>query len=70
VNRLGAERVIAIGNGRNDMPMMALAGLRIAVVGRKAPQRNSPGCRCSCTDILDALDLMTNPLRLKATLRD
>ena len=33
VSDLGGENVIAVGNGRNDVPMMAFAGLGVAVVG-------------------------------------
>jgi len=71
VKKLGAERVIAIGNGRNDIAMMAMAGLRIAVIG---PEGSSAELLLVAdvvvSNILDALDLITNPLRLKATLRD
>ena len=71
VKNLGAEHVIAIGNGRNDIPMMALAGLRIAVIGREGAAGELLGAADVMTrDICDALDLITNPLRLKATLRD
>jgi len=71
VKKLGVERVIAVGNGRNDIPMMALAGLTIAVIGREgASVELLLAADVVVRDILDALDLITNPLRLKATLRD
>jgi soluble P-type ATPase len=68
----GAEgSVVAIGNGRNDIPMMAVAGLGIAVIG---PEGAASGllsaAQVVCRDINDALDLLLHPLRLKATLRD
>jgi len=65
------EGVIAIGNGRNDIPMMENAGLSIAVMG---PEGVASGLLRSADvvtrDINDALDLILHPLRLKATLRD
>ena len=71
VSAMGPEGVIAIGNGRDDIPMMEVAGLAIAVVG---PEGAAAGL-LSCSDLVtrnihDALDLISNPLRLKATLRD
>jgi len=71
VKTLGAERVIAVGNGRNDVAMMTLAGLRIAVIGPEgASVKLLLVADVVVRDVLDALDLITNPLRLKATLRD
>ena len=68
---MGAETVIAVGNGRNDVPMMEVAGLSVAVVGPEG----AAGALLAAADVvtrdtLDALDLLANPLRLKATLRD
>ena len=71
VTKLGAEHVITIGNGRNDMAMMVLAGLRIAVIGPEGASAELLLVADAVVhNILDALDLITNPLRLKATLRD
>jgi P-type E1-E2 ATPase len=71
VREIGPAKVIAIGNGRNDVPMMTLAGLRIAVIG---PEGASAAllqvADVVVRDIHDALDLIARPLRLKATLRD
>lgn len=61
----------AIGNGRNDVEMVRMAGLGIAVIGPE-------GCageliataKIVCLNISAALDLLLNPLRIKATLRD
>ena len=68
---MGGDSVIAIGNGRNDVPMMGRAGLGIAVIG---PEGGSGEllrvADVVVRDIRDASDLVTNPLRLKATLRD
>jgi soluble P-type ATPase len=68
---LGAHEAVAIGNGRNDRAMLAHAALSIAV-------RGAEGCAVEalqaahivCDDVRDALDLLTTPRRLVATLRD
>ncbi len=68
---MGGENVIAVGNGRNDVPMMDKAGLKIAVMGPEGASAEL--VRVSDVvvhDIRDALDLIIHPLRLKATLRD
>jgi soluble P-type ATPase len=71
VRGLGGEGVIAIGNGRNDIPMMEVAGLGIAVMG---PEGSAAGllqvAEVVTRDINEALDLVLAPMRLKATLRD
>lgn len=67
---LGAERVIAFGNGNNDRLMLKAARIGVVVC-------LSEGCAVDAiksADILvtsptDALDLPLNPKRLKATLR-
>jgi soluble P-type ATPase len=67
---LGQESVVAIGNGRNDVPLFACVRLRIAVCGGEglAP------ALLQYTDVLvthaeDALDLLLHPQRLVATLK-
>jgi soluble P-type ATPase len=68
---MGADTVVAVGNGRNDTPMMEVAGLSVAVVGPEGAAGALLGAADVVTrDIVDALDLLANPLRLKATLRD
>jgi soluble P-type ATPase len=68
---MGAGGVIAVGNGRNDVPMMKVAGLSVAVVGPEGAAGSLLAAADVVTrDIGDALDLLANPLRLKATLRD
>jgi soluble P-type ATPase len=65
------EGVIAIGNGRNDLPMMSVAGLGIAVVGPEGAAGSLLQAADIVTrDIWEALDLPLHPLRVKATLRD
>jgi soluble P-type ATPase len=71
VSGLGPEGVIAVGNGRNDIPMMEVAGLGIAVVGPEGAASGVVRAADVLTrDIREALDLLLHPLRLKATLRD
>ena len=70
VRDLGPDKVAAFGNGRNDVLMLRAAMLGIAV---------SQGEGCSTAAILgsdilvrsatEGLGLLTNPLRLKASLR-
>jgi soluble P-type ATPase len=70
VKQLGPDAVVALGNGNNDRRMLRTARLGIAVV-------ETEGCSveaATSADILvtravDAIDLLLNPLRLKATLR-
>jgi soluble P-type ATPase len=71
VASMGPEELIAVGNGRNDVPMMGVAGLGIAVMGQEGAAAELLGAADIVVgDINDALDLILNPLRLKATLRD
>jgi len=70
VEELGAERVVAIGNGANDAAMLRRATLGIAVAGNE-------GLAIACLIAADvvapnieaALDLLLHPRRLVATLR-
>ena len=71
VRGLSNGAVIAIGNGRNDIPMMAEAALGIAVMGAEgAATALLAAADLVVYDPCDALDLLLNPLRLKAALRD
>jgi len=70
VNALGAERTVAIGNGRNDRLMLDAAGLGIAVILEEgAATETLMAADIVCRSILSALELLVNPLRLTATLR-
>ena len=67
----GRARVVAIGNGRNDVGMVRTARLGIAVIGPEGACGELVRVSALVVkDVRDALDLMLNPLRLKATLRD
>jgi soluble P-type ATPase len=70
VRGLGAEHVAAIGNGANDRLMLREAALSIVVVGDEGAALEALlEAKVVTGNILRALDLLLNPLRLKATLR-
>ncbi|HVO87957.1 MAG TPA: HAD hydrolase family protein [Casimicrobiaceae bacterium] len=70
VGTLGVERVVAIGNGRNDRAMLQAAALGIAVLQREgAAAETIASADLVASSIGDALDLLRNPKRLVATLR-
>lgn len=67
---LGAKGVVAIGNGRNDRKMFSAAALAIGLM----QEEGLAGATLLESDIvstcvLDALDLLANDERIKATLR-
>jgi soluble P-type ATPase len=71
VRSLGAQHTVAIGNGRNDRLMLKEAGLGIVVIlGEGCAVETLSSADVVCTDILSALELLMNPLRLAATLRN
>jgi P-type E1-E2 ATPase len=70
LERLGPERCAAIGNGANDAAMLRVARLGIAVVGGEgASAITLRAADLVCGSIVDALDLLLNPLPLSSTLR-
>ncbi len=70
VKGLGAGSTAAIGNGCNDRLMLEGAVLGIAVVlDEGASSRTVMAADVVCRSITSALDLLTNPIRLVATLR-
>ena len=70
VRHLGGERVVCIGNGRNDQLMLEEAALGIAVIQAEgAAPAILQAADVLCNDIRDALDLLRQPRRLQATLR-
>ena len=70
VRDLGADAVVAIGNGANDVGMLREAKLAIAVLG---PEGLAVGVLQHAGVLVaspnDALDLLVHPRRLLATLR-
>ena len=70
VKGLGAGHTVCIGNGRNDRLMLKEAALGIAVILEEgAATQTLVASDIVCTSILSALELLTNSLRLTATLR-
>jgi len=70
VNDLNPGKVVAIGNGANDALMLKEAALGIAVNGGEgAAVAAILAADIYVPDILDALDLLLHPDRIRATLR-
>ncbi|MBK1902237.1 MULTISPECIES: HAD family hydrolase [Burkholderia] len=70
VVRLGAGRVAAIGNGRNDALMLEQAALGIAVLGTEGLAADAlEAADVVVRHAVDALGLMLFPTRLIASLR-
>lgn len=70
IKGLSGELTVCIGNGRNDRFMLKEAALGIAVVLEEgAAVEALLSADVVCTSIVSALELLTNPLRLTATLR-
>lgn len=70
VRRLGPDRTVAIGNGRNDEAMLRLARLGIAVIGHEGAATSALlAADIACVSILDALDLLLDERTLASTLR-
>lgn len=70
VKGLGAEHTVCMGNGRNDKLMLREAALGVAVIlGEGSSSETLMSADVVCTDIVSAIELLTNPLRLTATLR-
>lgn len=68
---LGAARTVAIGNGTNDVEMVKLAALGIAVLGVEGVSgRLLLHADVLVPDICAALDFLLEPERLAATLRE
>ncbi len=70
VRGLGPERTAAIGNGRNDAPMLGLARIGIAVIGREGAAGPAVvAADVVCTSIVDGLDLLLDERTVASTLR-
>jgi P-type E1-E2 ATPase len=70
VRALGAQHVVAIGNGGNDVDMLKAATIGIAVIGHEGATFEALFAADVVThDISDAIGLLLNPKRLIATLR-
>lgn len=70
IQGLGADRTVTVGNGRNDRLLLQDAGLGIAVLQTEGTAREAlEAADLVVPGILEALDLLLHPQRLKATLR-
>lgn len=70
VQELGADRVVAVGNGSNDALMFKSAAVGICVIGAEGASRVAvEAADVVVTDIRHALGLLAEPTRLLATLR-
>lgn len=70
VKKLGAQNTVAVGNGRNDRRMLEGSALGIAITGDEcAAFTTIKSADIVAPNILCALDLLLNPLRMTATLR-
>ena len=70
VHKLGADTVVAIGQGANDAEMLKAAVLGICVMSQEgAALETMISADLIVPDILTALDLLDKPLRIVASLR-
>ncbi len=70
VKKLGADAVVAFGNGNNDRKMLKTARVGIAVTeGEGCAMDAMTSADIHVRSALDGLDLLLNPKRCKATLR-
>jgi len=71
INDLGPDRVVAIGNGKNDHLMLRGAALSIGIIQEEgAYSQIIYDTHLICTSINDALLILVNQKRLLATLRN
>lgn len=70
VQELGAERVVAVGNGANDALMLRASAVGVCVIGPEGAARPAlESADVVVTSVGDALALLVEPRRLLATLR-
>ena len=71
IQQLGASQTAAVGQGANDALMIELARIGICVI---SPEGSALDALLKADlivpDILSALDILINPIRLKASLRN
>ena len=70
VRQLGAETVVALGQGANDAAMLQEAGLGICVLSAEgAAVETLLAAHLVVRDVFDAFELLEKPLRIVASLR-
>lgn len=71
VESLGADDVVAVGNGTNDTLMLKRSALGIVITGPEGSSLKAlQAADVVVKEINDGLDLLSNPKRLIATLRE
>jgi len=70
VEKLGAKQAIAFGNGNNDVLMLKKVRVGVAVIKEEGCSRDAiSAADVVVNDIDQGIQLLLNPLRLKASLR-
>jgi P-type E1-E2 ATPase len=70
VEQLGAETVVAIGQGANDAGMLQAAGLGICILSIEGMAvKTMLAADLVAGNIIEALEMLEKPLRIVATLR-
>jgi P-type E1-E2 ATPase len=71
LQRLNPDTVLSIGNGRNDCLMLKAAAIGVIVIQQEGASAEAlMAADVICPDIFSALELLSHPLRLVATLRN
>jgi soluble P-type ATPase len=71
LNSINSSKTICIGNGFNDSLMLKNSIIGISVIQKEGASVNAiNSADIVCFSIIDALELINNPLRIKATLRN
>ena len=70
VKRLNPAAVVAFGNGSNDTEMLKVSALGIGIIGGEGmSSKVLVNADIIVRNIIEGIDLLFNPLRIKATLR-
>jgi P-type E1-E2 ATPase len=71
IRELGPEKIVAIGNGSNDVLMLKEAALGIGVIGEEGCAKDVlKEADFVVKSVIDALSILLHPERIVATLRD
>jgi len=70
IRELGPEKIVAIGNGSNDVLMLREAALGIGVIGEEGCSKDVlKEADLVVKNVIDALSILLHPERIVATLR-
>jgi soluble P-type ATPase len=70
VENLNPDNVVSFGNGSNDTTMLKISALGIGIIGSEGmSSKIMVNADIVVRNIHDGIDLLFNPLRIKATLR-